>query len=224
MGGHQGRGPPPEVAPDQDGATAPRLGPRVLAAAPALPYGIGIPGRQVPLGMTAVTGVRLTPGALTPDARRRAVGTGGLADEPLRARVPATPVVPPDDPGWRVGGEPAPLMAVETTAATVSQLRPRPRHEDGQDVIPADDAGVMVPDRGRRDDAQAVDRVEPHKGRAHLRRALRDVVARTRGRARECGEPRKAVRQDALARWHRHRDGPVADVKVEAEARQAELP
>jgi hypothetical protein len=50
----------------------------------------------------------------------------------------------------------------------------------------------------------------------------RDVVDTTTGRARDCGERRKGLLQEALARWHRHRDGPVPDGKVEAEARQAE--
>jgi hypothetical protein len=48
------------------------------------------------------------------------------------------PVVHTDDTGWRVGGEPAHLMAFETEAATVYQIRPRHRHEEVQEVIPAD--------------------------------------------------------------------------------------
>jgi transposase len=114
-------------------------------------------------------------------------------------------------------------MAFETEAATVYQIRPRQRHEEVQEVIPADDAGVMVTDRGRRDEAQAFDRVEPHKCLAHILRSLNDVVERQRGRAWDFGARLKAVLQDALARWHRHRDSPVADFKVEAEALQTAL-
>jgi hypothetical protein len=194
-----------------------------MAAAHALHYGVGIPVRKVPLVMAALTGVRLTQGALTQDALRRAAGVVGTAYKQLRATVPESPVVHTDDTGWRVGGEPAHLMAFETEAVTVSQIRSRHRHEEVQEVIPADYAGVMVTDRGRSYDAQAFDRVEQQKCLAHILRSLHDVVERKRGRARDFGAQLKAVLQDALALWHRHRDSPVADFKVEAEALQTAL-
>jgi len=219
--GPQVRGQHPAVAPDQIGATAHRVGPRVMAAAQAWHDGVGIPGRQVPLVMAALTGVQLTQGALTQDALRRAAGPVGIAYEQLRAVVQEAPVVHTDDTGWRIGGNPAHLMAFETDLATVYQIRPRHRHQEVQEVIPADDGGVMVTDRGRSDDAPAFDRVEQQKCPAPL--PLHDIVERKRGRAREFGASLKTVLQDALALWHRHREEPVADFKVEGEARQAEL-
>src|SRR6266508_4319281 len=81
----------------------------------------------------------------------------------------------------------------------------------------------MVTDRGRSDDAQAFDRVEQQKCLAHILRSLSDVMERKRGRARAFGAQLKTVLQDALAPWHRHRDSPVADFKVEAEVLQTEL-
>jgi transposase len=63
-------------------------------------------------------------------------------------------VVHTDDTGWRVGGEPASLMAFETEGATVYHIRPRHCHAEVPEVIPADDAGVLVTDRGRSYDAQ----------------------------------------------------------------------
>jgi transposase len=221
--GLQVRGQHPDVAPDQYGATAHRLGVRIMAAAHALHYGIGLPVRKVPAVLAALTGVRLTQGALTQDALQRAVGAVGNAYAQLRAAVPGASVVYTDDTGWRVGGEPAHLMAFETEAATVYQIRPRHRHEEVQEVIPADYAGVMVTDRGRSYDAQAFDRVDQQKCLAHILRSISDVVERKRGRAREFGVQLKARLQEALALWHRHRDTPVADFKVEAEALQAEL-
>jgi transposase len=92
-----------------------------------------------------------------------------------------------------------------------------------QEVIPADDAGVMVTDRGRRYEAQAFDRVAQQKCLAHILRSLSDVVERKRGRAREFGAQLKPALQDALELWPRHRDGSVADFTVEVEALQAEL-
>jgi transposase len=141
----------------------------------------------------------------------------------LRAVVQEAPVVHTDDTGWRIGGTPAHLLAFETDLATVYQIRPHHRHEEVQEIIPADDGGVMVTDRGRSDEAQAFDRVEQQKCLAHILRSLHDVVERKRGWAREFGASLKAVRQDALALWHHHRHEPVADFKTEAEALQAEL-
>jgi transposase len=221
--GQQVRGPHPDVAPGQYGATAHRLGARVMAAAHALHDGLGLPVRQVPAVLAVLTGVRLTQGALTQDALPRAAGTVGIAYAQLRAMVPETPVGHTDDTGWRVGGEPAHLMAFETEAATVSQIRPRHRHEAVPEVIPADYAGVMVTDRGRSDDAQAFDRVDQQKCLAPRLRSISDVVEQKTGRARDFGVERKARLQEALALWHRHRDTPVADFKVEAEGLQAEL-
>ncbi len=221
--GSQVRGQHPDLAPDQSGATAHRVGARVMAAAHALHYGIGIPVRKVPLVLAALTGGRLTQGAMTQDALQRAAGAVGMAYAQLRAAVPESPVVHTDDTGWRGGGEPAHLMAFETEAATVYQIRSRYRHAEVPEVIPADYAGVMVTDRGRSYDAQAFDRVDQQKCLAHILRSLSDVVERKTGRAREFGEQLKTVLQDALALWHVHRDTPVADFKVAAEALQAEL-
>jgi hypothetical protein len=194
-----------------------------MAVAHVLPYGGGIPVRKVPAVLAALTGVRLTPGALTQDARRRTAGPVGTVDEPLRAVVPEAPVVHTDDTGWRVGGKSAHVMAFETEAATVYQVRPRHRHEEVQEVIPTDSAGVMVTDRGRSDDAQAFDRVDQHKCLAHLLRSISAGVETKSGRACDLGEQLKALGQEALALWHARRDGTVTDFKVEAEALQAEL-
>jgi hypothetical protein len=81
------------------------------------------------------------------------VGEIGTASEQLRAVIVETTVLHTDDPGWRVGGEPVQLLGFATEAATVSQIRSRHRHAAAQEVIPADNAGVMVTDRGRRDEA-----------------------------------------------------------------------
>jgi transposase len=221
--GTQVRGQHWALAPDQYDATAHRLGERVMAAAHVLHYGMGIPVRKVPAVLRALTGVQLTQGAITQDALRRAKGPIGSAYEPLRAAVPEAPVVHTDDTRWRVGGESAHLMAFETAAATVYQIRPRHRHEEVQEVIPADYEGVMVTDRGRSYDAQAFDGVHHQKGLAHRLRSIEAVLETKTGRGRDFGEQLKALWQDALALWHAHHDRQVTDFKAEAEALQAEL-
>jgi transposase len=221
--GHQVRGQHQDLAPDQAGATAHRVGPRVMAAAHALHYGIGIPVRKVPTVLRLLTGVQLTQGALTQDALRRAAGVVGTVYARLREAIPEAPVVHTDDTGWRVGGEPAFLMAFETKAATVYQVRPRHRHEEVQEVIPADYVGVMVTDRGRSYDAQAFDDVRQQKCLAHIQRSLSEVLATKTGRARDFGEGLKALLQDALQLWHTYHDGTATDFVADAKVLREEL-
>jgi hypothetical protein len=141
----------------------------------------------------------------------------------VRAAIPEAPVVHTDDTGWRVGGEPAFLMAFETEAATVYQVRPRHRHEEVQEVIPADYVGVMVTDRGRSYDAQAFDDVRQQKCLAHIQRSLGEVLATKTGRARDFGEGLNARLQDALQLWHAYHDGSAVDFVTDAKALREEL-
>ncbi|MBI3968638.1 MAG: hypothetical protein HY329_23635 [Chloroflexi bacterium] len=80
------RGQHPNLAPDQYGATAHRLGPRVKAAAHALHYGLGLPQRQVPAVLRDLTGLTVTQSALAQDALRRAEQSVGTAYAELRTR------------------------------------------------------------------------------------------------------------------------------------------
>jgi transposase len=221
--GRQVRGQHPDLAPDQYGATAHRLGARVRAMAHMLHYGIGIPVRKVPVVLNALSGVHLTQGALTQDALRHAEGPLGSAYEGLRATVPAAPVVHTDDTGWRVGGESAYLMAFETEGATVYQIRPRHRHEEVQEVIPADYDGVLVTDRGRSYDAQVFDGIPQQQCLAHIQRSISAVLETKTGRARHFGEQLKGLLQEATALWHAYRDGHRTAYKAAAEALQGEI-
>jgi transposase len=167
--------------------------------------------------------VQLTQGALTQDALQQAEGPLGAASEGLRAAVPEAPVVHTDDTGWRVGGDPAYRMVFETARATVYQIRPRHRHEEVQEVIPTDYAGVLVTDRGRSYDAQTFDGVPQQKCLAHIQRSISDVLETKTGRARDFGEQLKGLLPEALERWHAYRDGQRTDDKDDAEALPAEL-
>lgn len=214
--GKQIRGQHPDVAPDQHGATAHRVGDRAMAAAHGLHYGLGVPVRKVPLVLEAMHGLTLTQGAITQDAMRRATGEIGTASARLRTAVPESPVVHTDDTSWRVGGEPAYLMAFETDEVTIYQIRSQHRHEEVQEVIPPDYAGVMVTDRGRSYDAQAFDAVAQQKCLAHILRSIRDVLQTKKGRARDFGERLKGLLQDAMQLWRVRQAGEVTDFATEA--------
>ena len=101
-----------------------------MAAAHVLHYGVGVPVRKVPAVLRALTGVRVSQGAISQDALRRAAGAVGDAYSRLRTSVRASPFVHTDDTGWRVGGERAFLMAFETEEAAVYQVRARHRNEE----------------------------------------------------------------------------------------------
>ena len=85
--GRRVRGRHPDVGPDQYGASAHRVGRRVMAAAHMLHYGVGIPVRRVPTVLRALTGVELSQSAITQDALRRARGAVGDAYRRLRESV-----------------------------------------------------------------------------------------------------------------------------------------
>ena len=196
--GRRVRGRHAEVGADQYGASAHRMGRRVMAAAHVLHYGVGIPVRRVPVVLRALTGVELSQSAITQDALRRAQGAVGDAYRRLRESVRESAVVHTDDTGWRVGGESAFLMAFETDDATVYQVRGRHRNEEVREVVPADYAGVMVTDRARSYDAQALSGVRQQKCLAHVLRSISEVVETKRGRGRSFGKRLSELLREAM--------------------------
>jgi transposase len=217
--GRRVRGQHPDLAPDQYGSTAHRLGQRVMAAAHILHYQFGIPVRKVPGVLETLAGLKLTQGAITQDALRRARGKVGAAYQQLRRSVRESPAVYTDDTGWRVGGESAHLMAFDTDEVTVYQVRPRHRHQEVQEVVPADYQGVMLTDRGRSYEAHSFNRVKQQKCLAHLQKTLSVLLKQKKGRAREFGENLKMLFGMALDLWEEYHTGAVVDF----EARAAEL-
>ena len=215
--GKQVRGRHPDVAPDQYGASAHRVGRRAMAAAHVLHYGVGIPVRKVPAVLRVLTGLELTQGAITQDALRRARGTVGTAYGRLRASVRDRPAVHTDDTGWRVGGEPAFLMAFETDEATVYQVRPRHRNEEVREVVPSDYRGVMVTDRGRSYDAHAFSGVKQQKCLAHVLRSISEVVETKKGRGRSFGIRLKRLLREGMEHWQAYHRGEAVDFAAEAE-------
>ena len=71
--GKKARGEHPDLCPTQSGATAHRLGPRLIAAAQYLHHGLGLPERKVPEVLHSLCGVEVTQSARIrlPPARRR---------------------------------------------------------------------------------------------------------------------------------------------------------
>jgi transposase len=217
------RGRHPELAADQHGATAHRVGPRLRAAAHALHYGLGVPVRKVPAILAELTGIRLTQGAITQDALKQAERAVGAAYHQLRAGIRRATVVHTDDTGWRTGGETSHLMVFDTGQATVYQIRPQHRNEEVREVIPADYRGVMVTDRGKSYDAEELLGVAQQKCFSHLLRNVSDVLKVKRGRARQFGETLKELLQDALQLWHDHHEQTAVNFRAEARRLEGKL-
>lgn len=205
--GRKVRGRHADLAADQYGATAHRIGPRAKAAAHALHYGLGVPVRKTPLILELLTGLKVTQGALTQDALKQAGGEAGKVYARLRDGICHSPVVHTDDTGWRTGGETAQLMVFDTPDQTVYQIRPRHRNEEVREVIPADYTGVLVSDRGKSYDAEELTGVKQQKCLAHLIRNINEVLASKQGKARHFGLRLKQILRDALKLWHQERHG-----------------
>ena len=197
----------PDLAPDQYGATAHRLGPRLMAAAHVTHYGLGVPVRKVPAVLQLYTGVRVTQSAITQDAVRRVSGPLGGEYQALRDQVPTADVTYTDDTGWRVGGDPAQLMIFVTDTATVFQVRDQHRNEEVREVIGDDYRGVLVTDRGKSYDAKELEQVKQQKCIPHALRSINEVLQTKQGRARQFGTRLKALLKEGLALWHEYHQG-----------------
>jgi hypothetical protein len=168
-----------------------------MATAHALHYQFGIPVRKVPGVLETLAGLKLTQGAITQDALRRARGQVGIAYQQLRRAV----AVYTDDTGWQVDGQNAHLMAFDTDEVTVYQVRPRHRHQEVQEVVPVDYQGVMVTDRGRSYEAHSFRKIRQQKCLAPLQKTLSVLLEKKKGRARELGENLKMLFGMAMDLW-----------------------
>jgi transposase len=209
------RGRHPELAADQRGATAHRLGPRLMAAAHQLHYRLGVPVRKLPELLRLLTGAALTQGAITGDALRKAAGPIGAKYAELCDSVRASAWCHTDDTGWREGGSPRWLMAFVTDTATVYQIRRRHRNEEVRERIPADYAGTMITDRGTSYDAAELSAIKRQVCLAHVPRSISEVTEAKAGRAKWFGSELKALLRRALGLWHERRAGPPVEGYVE---------
>jgi len=221
--GQRVRGQHPDVAPDQYGATAHRVGPRVKATAHTVHYGMGVPVRKLPAILREFTGIEITQSALTQDALKKSEGVVGNAYQELRASVATAPAVYTDDTGWQIHGETAHLMTFDTDDATVFQIRRRHRNVEVREVIPADYAGVMITDRGKSYDAEKLLGVQQQKCLDHLKENINEVLERKTGRARSFGLRLKSILFEGRQLWRDQRAGEAQDFQADAKQIEEDL-
>lgn len=216
------RGRHAQVAPDQFGATAHRLGPRAQAAAASLHYGDGIPQRKVPRVLKSLTGLSVTQGALAQAAIRLGTGQGAIAQRyrQLREEIKEQPAINTDDTGWRVGGAAAQMMVFESKPLVVYQIRPRHRNKEVREVIGDHYQGTLCTDRGKSYDAKELNDVDQQKCLSHILRSIDAVLEAKSGQATGFGVILKSQLKDGIALYKAFHDPeqklPNYDARVRA--------
>jgi transposase len=221
--GQKTRGTHPDVAADQYGATAHRVGRRVMAAAHTIHYGYGVPVRKIPPILRELTGVTVTQSALTQDALRRSQSEVGAEYQALRAGVCQQPTVNTDDTGFRINAVPAYVMAFDTPVSTVYQIRLRHRNEEVRELIPADYGGVMGTDRGKSYDAEQLLGVAQQKCILHIQRNLNEVLETKSGPSAGFGRKLKGLLAQGMELWKTQRQGEAVNYDEQVEKLEAEV-
>ena len=167
------RGEHPDVAPDQQGATAHRVGARAHAAMVDLHVNIGAPQRSVPRIMRKLFNLTVTQSALTQSLLK--LGESPVVTtvyESLRQEVRNAPVVYTDDTSWKIGGVAAFLMGFDTDDTTFYQIRRQHRNEEVREVIGDLFRGILSTDRGSSYGAMELDGTRQNKCLCHILRNI----------------------------------------------------
>jgi transposase len=126
------------------GAAAVQVGPRAVALAAWASKGLGMPAGKV-ARLLGQLGITITPGGVT-QALARAARRLQPTYAALVGGVQASPVVAPDETGWRVGGQRAWLWAFAADGMTVYRIAAGRGFHDATAVLGADYAGVLERD------------------------------------------------------------------------------
>src|ERR687898_803402 len=133
-----------EQTSDALGAAAVQLGPRAVALAAWCNKQLGLPAGKV-ARLLGQFGLDLTPGGVT-QAVARAARRASPTYQALLKGVRASPVVAPDETGWRVGGRRAWLWAFAGQGVVVYRVAPGRGYDDAAAVLGYDYAGVLERD------------------------------------------------------------------------------
>ena len=129
---------------DALGAAGNQLGPRAVALAAWLSKGLGVPAGKI-ARLLGHLGLQVTPGGVT-QAIARAARRCQPTYQALAEGVRASPVVAPDETGWRVGGARAWLWAFAGAQVTVYRIAQGRGYADAAAVLGEGYAGVLERD------------------------------------------------------------------------------
>lgn len=127
------------------GAAASQIGPNAVAWAAWLHTGLGVPLAKVATILRTGFGLTITPGGLA-QALHRAAARAAPTYQALVRAVQRSPVVAPDETGWKVGGHLWWLWAFVTRTVTVYAIQPGRGYAQATAILGPDYAGVLVRD------------------------------------------------------------------------------
>lgn len=127
------------------GAAASQVGPRALAWAAWLHTGLGVPFAKVATILRTGFGLTITPGGLV-QALHRVAARSAPTYGALITAVRHSPVVAPDETGWKVTGRLWWLWVFVTREVTVYAIQPGRGYPQAITILGADYAGVLVRD------------------------------------------------------------------------------
>ncbi|MBI3265069.1 MAG: IS66 family transposase [Acidobacteria bacterium] len=191
---------------DALGAAAAQLGPQAVATAAHLHKECGLPLGKIARFYQSHFGLTVTPGGLV-HALHRAARSAAPTYAALLDMVRHSPMVTPDETGWRVGAELQWLWVAATPNTTVYAIQPGRGFDQAAALLGADFAGTLV-----RDGWAPYRRFEQAAHQTCLQHLL------TRARELQTDHPRAQlpyqvhdVLQQALALRDRHAAGAVSD-------------
>jgi transposase len=193
---------------DAVGAAASQVGPAAQAAVVLLNKQAGLSHGKVAAAFEALFGIALTRGA-SAQIVLRAADRCRPAYAAIRRAARDSPVVVPDETGWRVGGAPAWLHAFAGRVATCYVIDPTRGGRPAEDLLGRDYAGILVHDGWSVYDTFGAARHQ--QCLAHLLRRCRELLdVASRGAVRF---PRavSALLRAALGLRDRHAAGVIGD-------------
>ncbi len=127
------------------GAAASQVGPRTLAWAAWLHTGLGVPFAKVATILRTGFGLTITPGGLV-QALHRVAARSAPTYGALITAVRQSPVVAPDETGWKVSGRLWWLWVFVTREVTVYAIQPGRGYAQAAAILGPRYAGVLVRD------------------------------------------------------------------------------
>ncbi|MGH9003333.1 MAG: IS66 family transposase [Acidimicrobiia bacterium] len=142
--GRRSQGRHPAQVSDALGAASSQVGPRAVAFAAALHHEGGLSLARTAAALRRL-GVEVTPAGLS-HALARLGRRSQPTYEAMKRALATSPVVSPDETGWRIGGEKAWLWVFATTLMTVYHVARGRGFAQATEVLPAGFVGTLVRD------------------------------------------------------------------------------
>lgn len=204
--GYRERGTHPDLPSDQHGATAHRVGPRILALGLTLHYHFGVTLRKAPAIVEEVSGIQIGQSALTQAALKLGNEGGPVHEEAQKIKgiIQQAEYVHTDDTGWRTGGKNTYLMGFGSRQeqAVYYQIRAKHGAREVAEVISEIFKGILNTDRFKSYDAMIFAMLTMQKCLSHLLKNLAQVLEKKQGRARCFCEGLQELFRDGLQLWH----------------------